>query len=249
MSQNKKESKKDSLRCGSCSFLLRDRIFENKCGEQGKLASSKACGSHIPDVFSLVKDEDDVSKLQLMSDLIHSLGNNDLQVVAALLMREKNTRKYGYSFKQKVYVRISGSANANYLSNFIVGYVLDANKENVRIIGASGKTTIVALNDKESHTVYTVERFRPLRQKMLETGHLVDPAVEDMTCVARRGGISSLDLADDAGLFENNKKVTKEKSKDDLVSLVYRMQRGIVRKAKGSEERDHDDQAEISIRH
>ena len=229
------DNPKKNLNCGSCSGLIRDRILEARCSELGRLPSSKACGSHSPDVFSLVGDEDKIMNLEAVSELMAQMSSNDLQVLGALMLREKHTRKHGFQFRQRVYVRIRGASNSNYLSNFVVGYILDATKDSIRVIGESGKTTITAINDKNSETVYTVERFNKLRMEMLAAGRRVDPdiATEQQRLENKQkfASILPLDEAVEKGIVDKKRKA----SRDDLVSMVSRLGRGqLKRKDKDS---------------
>lgn len=220
------DNPKKNLNCGSCSGLIRERILEARCSELGRLPASKACGSHSPDVFSLVGDEDRITNLEDVSELMAQMSTNDLQILGALMLREKQTRKNGFQFRQKVYVRIRGASNSNYLSNFVIGYVLDVTKETIRVIGESGKTTISAINDPKSETVYTVERFNKLRQEMVAAGRRVDPdiATEQQRLEAKQkyASIVPLDEAVEKGIVDKKRKAAR----DDLVSMVSRLGRG-----------------------
>lgn len=231
------DNPKKNLNCGSCSGLIREKIFEARCSELGRIPTSKACGSHTPDVFSLVGDEDKITNLEDVGELMAQLSSNDLQILGALMLREKQTRKHGFNFRQKVYIRIRGASNANYLSNFVVGYVLDATKDTVRVIGETGKTAISAINDKNSETLYTVPRFNVLRREMLEAGRRVDPELateqEKLELKAKYASVIPLDDAAAEGMID---KKEAKRNKDDLVSLVARMGRGQL-KRKGSEEK------------
>lgn len=220
------DNPRKNLNCGSCSGLVRERILEDRCNTLGRLPSSKACGSHSPDVFSLVGDEDKIQNLEEVSELMAQMSVNDLQVLGALMLREKQTRKNGFQFRQKVYVRFRGDSTANYMSNFVVGYVLDATKETIRVIGESGKTAIMAINDSKSDSVYTVERFNKLRQHMLEQGHRVDPGIateqQRLEMKQKFTSILPLDEAVEKGVISKKSKA----SRDDLVSMVSRLGRG-----------------------
>lgn len=220
------DNPRKNLNCGSCSGLVRERVLEERCATLGRLPSSKACGSHLPDVFSLVGDEDKVQNLEDVSELMAQMSVNDLQILGSLMLREKNTRKNGFQFRQKVYVRFRGDSTANYMSNFVVGYVLDATKETIRVIGESGKTTIMAINDSNSESVYTVPRFNKLRQQMLAEGRRVDPSIQSeqqhLEMKQKYTSILPLDEAVEKGIVPKKSK----SARDDLVSMVSRLGRG-----------------------
>ena len=226
------------LQCGSCTFREREKIFEKKCSELGKLPSARACPSHTSDAFSLINTSADKSALGSLSEIIHNYGVTELNALASLLLKEKQTRRLGYHFYQKVFVRIRGQVKNNYFSNFVTGHILDASKETVRIAGFSGKNVVCvyAINEPNSSTFYTVERFQPIRQAMIEAKAFVDPELaggEVMTSL--RGRIGSLGSPDYEDIIDNptlTKGRLKRAPKDDLVSLVAKLARGHIRSKK-----------------
>jgi len=192
-----------------------------------------------------------------VKDPLHTLATSiaeftvpELKVLAALLLGENKTRKYGYCFWQLVYVRLKGSASSNYLHNFGKGRVLDADKEYVRVISETGKTCIQVVNDKDSNTLFTVEKFRPLRNKMIRDKLIDDPALEKPKVKITANILESIDFAIEAEkLAENftkkNKKIRKSQEMD-LVSIVKKMADGRILKRKKSE---YDYDSDISIDH
>ena len=222
---------KKNLSCGSCLFLNRDRIFEKKCSELGRLPSSKSCGSYVPDAFLLAGSQEKVNRLKLVSSAIHGMSLTEIQSLAALLHAEKSTRKAGWTFYQRVIVRYSGSSSSNYFSNFAVGFVVYADKDVVRIVGKSGAMMLTAMNIKDSDTVYTLERFKPIAAEMTAKKKFVDST----SSCASHGGAYVRPLDDAIGSDSNvNKKVTVAKTKtDDLVSIIDKMSRGFSVKTSG----------------
>lgn len=244
----KSDKAKKLIQCGSCTYLIRDRVFEAKCSDLGRLPTSKSCGSYSPDVFSLVGSEENNQNLESVADMMSQMSPNDLQILGAMMLREKQTRKHGFKFHQKVYVRFRGNSSANYLSNFVVGYVLDANKDTIRVVGESGATAISAINDKDSETVYTVARFNKMRIEMVAERRLIDPAIKEEEARIKSkmySGIMPLDQAVADGIID--KKAMKNKAaKDDLVSLVARMGRGQLRRKKEKAEAIGNDEVKIN---
>lgn len=214
---------KCSLNCGSCLFLERERTFETPCIAQGRLPTSKACGSYKPNAYLLVGATLKNDRVEKLADAIHGMTGVELQALGALMHAERTTRKYGWRFHQKVYVRISGSSDRNYLSNFVSGRVLFADKETVRVIGENGKTCLTLINEKTGTTLYTVERFNEIRAKMLEANNRKDPIKMSQV----RPVIQDLDHIPEEKI--TNKYVRRDRGRrDDLVSIVSRMQRGVV---------------------
>jgi len=241
------ESKKNMmglLQCGSCTFREREKIFEKRCADLGKLPSARACSSHTSDAFSLINSTHDRSALENLMGIISNYGVNELNALASLLLKEKQTRKFGYHFYQKVYVRLQGQVKNNYFSNFVVGHILDATKENVRIVGFNGKNVVCvyAINEQASSTYYTLDRFMPIRDAMVDAKHYLDPEFGTPTT---RGRLVSLAAPEVSLLIDHSphaKRRLKRAPKDDLVSLVSRMAKGVVRA-----KRAFDDDREIKI--
>lgn len=213
---------KCSLNCGSCLFLEKERTFETPCIAQGRLPTSKACGSYKPNAYLLVGNTLKNDRVEKLADAIHGMTATELQALGALMHAERTTRKYGWRFHQKVYVRIAGSSDRNYLNNFVSGRVLFADKETVRVIGENGKTCLTLINEKTGTTLYTVERFNEIRAQMLEANKRKDPVKMSQV----RPVVQDLDHIPEEKI--TNKAVRRDRSRDDLVSIVSRMQRGVV---------------------
>lgn len=234
------------LQCGSCTFIERDKTFEKKCSELGKLPSARGCASHMSDAFSLVSIEEDKGALENLSEVIAHYGVVELNALASLLIKEKQTRRFGYHFYQKVFVRIQGGLKSNYFNNFVIGHVLDATKDTVRIVGFDGKATVCvyAINEANSSTYYTIQRFAPIRQAMLDSKSFFDPSSTSGTySAARLASLGSERASVALDALPASSKRLKRAPKDDLVSLVSKMNRGIVRRSR----KDVDSNAEIKI--
>lgn len=241
--------KQHQLNCGSCLFLDRERAFERRCSDLGKLPTGKSCGSYKPDVFNLVGSGQKFDRLHRMADALHGMSANELQTLGALFHAERNTRKAGWRFMQKVYVRYTGGSNRNYMSNFLIGYVLYADKEYVRIVGESGKMFLSIMNASDSSTLYTVQQFKPIREAMVEGKKFSDPENGQPSMHSR---IAKLDDAvrEDKPLRKNVKK--SKSNEDDLVSIVSRMSRGIIGRAgssKRTKKKSVEEGGEISFKY
>lgn len=236
----KQRSESLPLQCGSCSFLTREKIFEQKCLDLGKLPSSKACRSHTADVFSLIDNYSNIDLLEALASIIHGFNASDLKILAAIALSEHITRKAGFHFFQKVYLRIKGGASEDFFSNFVSGHVLDADKERVRVVGIGEERLmcVYAINDPLSHTLYKVDRFEALKEKMFQGNYFK----AEQTVVGR---VIDLGEADEKGLIDTpyvKKKLKRAVIEHDLVHIVKRLSEGKnVRRTK------YDDDKEISI--
>jgi len=180
-----------------------------------------------------------------MGTVMRRMSANDLQIFAAIMLGERKTRKAGFSFMQKVYIRVAGGAGRNYLGNFVLGYVLDATKETVRVVSETGRTAVILPNEKNSNSLYTVDQFRQIRIEIHANKAWVDPEIQKgHEKIAR--SIAGLDSADERGLFDTpvaqRRKIKKVKKEDDLVTFVSKLSRGVI-KARKAESVDE----EISI--
>jgi len=214
--------KKQSLNCGSCLYLNKERVYERRCSELGKLVSAKACGSYKPDPHLLIGETESIDRLGLISKAISGLTPNAVQSLASILHAEKLTRKYGWRFYQKVYVRYTGQSSADqYMDNFTVGHVLYADKERVYICGNSGKMMLSVINERNTCTVYSIARFRELQAELLRTKRITAPELKRATLT-----IKPLDavLESDEPL---DRKLVKSKTRmDDLVSIISKLSQG-----------------------
>ena len=158
------------------------------------------------------------------------MSNPDIQVLVGLLLQEKTTRKQGFYFHQKLYVRYRGTLR-NYFSNFMVGYVLYATKEYVMVVGDSGKTVFRLINEPNSNSFYTVEQFRPMRAEMSAKKMFIDPQIDkdNASLYAKQGSVTPVDLIEEDML--RSRSVSKVRRKDietpdDIVTMVRRAERG-----------------------
>lgn len=231
-----KKAQRERITCGSCSFLMRERLDGNTSSCSiclGKIPTSRACASHKPDAFTAINSEHKVDALADIAHAVASFGARDLEVLATLLLREKTTRKQGFRFMQKVFVRFQGNISDNYMNNFVIGYVVDADKEYIRVVSATGKICLSVLNDANSTSLYTVEQFADIRRQMKQHSMYNDPKTMS---IERSSMFQKMDALDKSGAFDEtntkrNKKV-KRAEPDDLVSIVSRLNRGIMKSDK-----------------
>ena len=178
-----------------------------------------------------------------MGRTFRRMSANDMQILAAILMNERKTRKAGYYFMQKVYIRISGAAGRNYLNNFVMGYVLDATKEHVRVLSESARTAVQLPNEKNGNSIYSVEQFDPIRAEIFSNKRWLDPELSANHGKIERA-IAGLDEADASGALDTpvaaRRKIKKVKQKDDLVSFVAKLGRGVIKTRKADRGLDEE---------
>ncbi len=187
--------------CGECSGLEYDKLLgKQKSGcatEHGKTKDCTACSRFAPDVRQM-ENFIGSNGFSGMTNLIASIDGKSLRVLSALIRSEATTRKHGFAFGQKVYVRYRGRANADYMSNFMSAYVLFVNKHYMRLVGKDARCVLTYTRDAMP-TLYTPESFEPLRRQMEAKGRRVDPDIHTTT-VKRLRHIEEieLDMTDDS---------------------------------------------------
>lgn len=112
-----------------------------------------------------------------MVEMIAELPDDSLRVLASILYNEKRTRKNGFFFGQKVYVRYRGANTSNFLSNFMIAHVMYVSNEHYRLMSMDGRC-VLTYGIQCKPNIFTVAQFADLRAKMLKKNKLVDPDVE-----------------------------------------------------------------------
>lgn len=228
---------RDQITCGSCVHLQDERLpgCKTTCINNGKIITSKTCGGFKPNYKIIPVQPQLKSRFELLAEAVYGMAPSELSLMAALLLQERKTRKQGYHLYQKIYIRYRGTATANYFSNFLVGYIIYADSEYVRVVGEKSSMSLQLITEKESFTYYTMDRFDVLRKTMQERRAYIDPTIaqeEAAANSARIGAISTFDEVVDKKVAINKKIQRKKASADDLVSIVTRMQRGVLRGSK-----------------
>ena len=178
------------LNCGDCVGLNRESLIEGSnapCSEQGMNEVKKACPKFKPDAFSLLDMEGDSFEdvFTFMRQIMRRVPPEKFKLIASLFLQEGETRKHGYAFGQRVYVRYRGTQKSNYMSNFMSAYVLYANEHEVKIFAADPRERRFTLTYENTGlngpSIYSGKNFKPLKEHMTKKGRLVDPDHERNT--------------------------------------------------------------------
>jgi hypothetical protein len=229
-----KANKFSHFNCDACRYFLTERLQTEKhsCSKLGMLEVSHACPKFKPNVRSLdqlIKEQGDT--LQVLADLVKQIPASKLHVLSALLYLEKITRKYGYRFMQRVYVRHMGTTSDNYLNNFLPAYVLEANKKEIRFLSRDGQTYYVKTGftpgELSGPDIFSVKNFKVLKAEMVAKGRLEDPR--------RKRSKPNSELYVESLNLALEKVDTKEKKRiRDLVSLVEDIESGFIARKSSS---------------
>jgi hypothetical protein len=201
--------------CKQCVHLSKEKLNGGKvCSDMGVIESSKVCGNYKPDVQVLRKS--DGSEAIDLFQAIRSLPSEMLPIIASLLSREERTRRYtDFKVLQPVYVMFDGSGD--YITDYCKAYILDADKEHVRVINKNG--TFVAHFERESTSILTIAEFKARRAELLASNKIKNPKV-DRSRVVVDETVPTIDQVVD----EVKAKVTVS-SKTDLSELFRQFQR------------------------
>lgn len=229
------------LTCGDCIGLTREALLAGEsepCNKQGIKAAHKACPSFRPDSFqlrSIVEDEGNV--LSELGAIFRNFDQRQLRVMGAVLLNEGTTRKHGFTFYQRVYIRYRGTARSDYLTNFMTARILTADKDRVRVCSDDGKVIFTYDNTGDlGPSIYSVDAFDEVKQKMIKQGRIKDPEVARQTSKALRPKELDFDLKlqtngvlggiPDISDVARRNKVKKSKSEIvDLVSIAQDIER------------------------
>lgn len=170
-----------------------------------------------------------------MVEMISELPDDSLRVLASILYNEKRTRKAGFFFGQKVYVRYRGANTSNYLSNFMIAHVMYVSNEHYRLMSMDGRC-VLTYGVQCRPNIFIPEQFAVLREKMLKKNKLVDPDVErllskrfqaeeehelNLTKESAIGTVTTIDK-----VFKENGVRRSKKKTTTLIDLVARAASG-----------------------
>lgn len=149
----------------------------SSCSEEGKMETSRACPKFTQDPTTIrdLLEEDFEDGIREMASLMKSMNPKQLLSMAGMFINEATTRKAGFHAWQPVYVRFRGTANSNYMSNFMTARVINADKNKVRLVSDDGKVVLSYANTGNAGpSLYSVENFEPLKEEMIDKGKRVD---------------------------------------------------------------------------
>lgn len=238
---NGKIRKKLRETCGGCVGLKREPILDKRpCSEMGILASQRSCSRYQPDVFAVQKMIEGEGSLLTLASMLRYVPTSKLEILGSIIAQDKRNRKNGMHLGQRVFVRYRGAANANYKSNFMVAYVLYANKRVIRLVSKRGDCVLtLELDDFELNgpSVYSAKNFRPILATMNKREKLVDPKVVageakrlrtaelyelGITVDSLNGAITTIDSV----VSKSDPKSKKDKEINDLTAIVRDIDRG-----------------------
>jgi len=198
------------------------------------MATSRACPKFKaePSIIREALEEDAEDGFREIASCVKGMNPRQLKAMAGALLNEVVTRKNGFYMWQPVYIRFRGTANANYMSNFMTGRVVNADKNTVRIISDDGKTVLRYENTgHEGPSIYSVEAFAPIKEVMIEKGKRIDPSeretpkrlrpedMKDVDFKLNSDGLNGL-VSNVGKVVRSNKVARRARPNDNIMDLT-----------------------------
>lgn len=192
-------------------------------------------------MYSVASIEQQQTDLEMLATVMSHMSPRQLDVLAGLAHTERKTRKMGWRFYERVYIRYVGPANSNYLSNFLVARILDVDDTTIRMIGEDKKGRVFISYEHDgkgnSDSVYRAKDFAELRRKMIDEGKRVDTRyLNRMAPSSQQGNVATFDEAVAAHALNEEKLTRRSSAREDLVTLVSNMSRSMYGANYGPEE-------------
>jgi len=161
------------VRCGNCYHFCHQRAprFSDVCEKIGILKIGRPCTSFLVDahIFDLKQNEG-----RDLREFIGKLSSTKLALYAALLIQEKQTRRYGLRHGELVYIKIFPD---DYLSNYFRAWVIMADKRRVFVQGTDKSFRGMFMPD----SVLDIADFIKRRADLVKTKRLIDPNLNRYT--------------------------------------------------------------------
>ena len=170
--------------CGGCVHFnkMRHPQLPKVCKEEGIREYAKPCEKFQVNWQLFNADKQ-------FSDIVHSISNDDLPLIVALLNAEISTRIAKYHYNMVVYVRLFGE---DYISNYFKCNVICAKGRYVYVQGAKSKYYGVFLKK----SVLTEKQFLTKIKELALAKKYRDPKLESYTDwkPAKRGIVTIKDV-------------------------------------------------------
>lgn len=179
---------KEIKNCGLCSGLCNENLVvgqKEKCESLGILPTSSTCSSFRLDVFGSLLGTTYAQEATVnIFTQLHGLPNQYLRTLGFLLaVVMPRTRKHGFDTWQTVYYRFRGSEY--YANNYLPCKVLDAGKNFIRLVSATGKNTVLLQWDSRVKgsksvtlaTLLTESKYMQFKEKCVSNDMIDDPDV------------------------------------------------------------------------
>ena len=175
-----KLSNEEVFKCGECLHYEKNKHRSNKdvCKNLGIRHFRKAPKCFTPNFTEVMSNIDNFISMQV---LINTLSAKQKKIMLGVLRSYAITKKRPLKIGQKVYLNIR---TAEYISNYLTGYVVGYTSVNEVIIGGSpernarGKMFFAYLPSTKS--LLTQKEWDVALKKMIKKGKLVDPRAEKM---------------------------------------------------------------------
>lgn len=170
-----------NLRCGSCQGMEKKFAgWPRTCSQDGVLPTSKTCDYYTPEYGQLTVPEGTINPTVNLINALRLMPANLLQHMAYLMISTERIQRFldgKYHILQKVYFKYRGTGD--YLSNYCWAYILDADKDNIVLLGKSGEMIVRIDWACARSSLQTEEEFELLREDMVSNRAIYDPELEE----------------------------------------------------------------------
>jgi len=161
------------VRCKDCYHYTHVRAgeFTDVCSKLGVLPIARPCKNFLVDFNSFLIHK----KIhQEFADCLDQIPTARLSAFAAFIQQEKTTRRYGFSYGEKVYIKIYPD---EYLSNYVSACVIEGGKKRIFVQGLNQKFTGMFL----PQSVLSGKDFSNRKKFLIERNLIRDPNLAKYT--------------------------------------------------------------------
>jgi hypothetical protein len=223
-------------KCGDCVGYDYLKQFEQEglCIDRGMLSSSSACPSYRPNAFELAESvENPQTNIPILAQAMRAIPTSQLRLFASVIAHERTTRRNGYHFMEVIYYRYRGTAESDFMSNFMKAHVLYATKDHLFLTDPtmSMRMTVVNHKQKKGPSIYTTFNFMQLREFMVDAEQRVDPSLKRnrrSTPEADEGLVSEISAIHETGVKVNGarREPSEEHAPHDLIRIFSTLNKG-----------------------
>lgn len=160
--------------CKHCVFYNRQKTYDSPCSKLGVLPESLPCKRFTTDPYQVnFKDDDGTEEI---AKILPKIKPGSIAILMSLLLDEAKTRRRGYHFGQKVYVRIFRD---DYISNYAAAWVVKADKTYAYLQARHGFRVMYYHRD-----VLNKEQWAKKKKSLLKQGLVKDPKFRGYTKIS-----------------------------------------------------------------
>jgi hypothetical protein len=156
------------MTCRDCIHLKRMAYpsYKKPCFDLGITEESKPCENFAPNPANISFTES--KRIRQAALIIQELSERERKNLAVILNQETRTRRYKFTFGEKVYFKLYGG---NYLKNYVAAKVVWADSKHVHIQGVDGYIASLHHN-----SVFRQAQWNKLEFELIRDNKIYDPS-------------------------------------------------------------------------